>query len=222
MTRGTTMDETTKQASPGGCHGSVSGTRSPNQQQRQEETRWSSHSDSHHSRRLFRVPWWAKSKTNITTDNAFIEARIHSVSPKVGGTVTRVLVKDNQPVKKGDLLVELDPRDYQVQVQNAQAELDMARNQTSGDYAQVGAAKASAELAKARLDQAELDLHRGKALFAKEVIPTGATRPARNPAQDCGITTQGNQGKCAQRAGQPGSLRTRRKRGTGRAEAGEA
>ena len=82
-----------------------------------------------------------------------------------------VAVKDNQPVKKGDLLVQLDPQDYQVQVQNAQAELDMARNQTSGDYAQVGAAKASAELAKARLDQAELDLHRGKALFIKEVIP---------------------------------------------------
>lgn len=115
--------------------------------------------------------WWVKSKTHITTDNAFIEARIHSVSAKIPGTVTTVLVTDNQLVKRGDLLVELDPNDFRVQVENARAELDMARNETSGDYARVGSAKASTDLAKARLDQANLDLQRGKALFAREVIP---------------------------------------------------
>ncbi|HEY6873424.1 MAG TPA: HlyD family secretion protein [Geobacteraceae bacterium] len=115
--------------------------------------------------------WWLRSMTRISTDNAFVEARIHSISAKVPGTVVHVLVQDNQPVKKGDLLVELDPDDYRVRLQNAQAEFDMARNETSGDYARVDGARASVDLARARLDQAELDMQRGKALFAREVIP---------------------------------------------------
>ncbi len=115
--------------------------------------------------------WWVKSMTRISTDNAFVEARIHSISAKVPGTIVHVLVQDNQQVKKGDLLAELDPDDYQVQLKNAQAELEMARNATSGDYARIEGARASIDMAKARLNQAELDLQRGKALFAREVIP---------------------------------------------------
>jgi membrane fusion protein (multidrug efflux system) len=117
------------------------------------------------------ICWWFNGMTHVTTDNAFIEARIHSISSKIPGTVVHVLVQDNQRVKKGDLLVELDPTDYRVQMNNAQAELDMARNETSGDYARVEGARASIDLAQARLDQAELDMQRGKALFAREVIP---------------------------------------------------
>ncbi len=115
--------------------------------------------------------WLVRSKTHITTDNAFIEAHIHPVSPRVPGTVTTVYVHDNQLVKKGEPLVELDPSDYDVRVQVAAADLDMARNETSGDYAQVEAARAMVAHARAGLDQAELDLKRGSALFAKEVIP---------------------------------------------------
>lgn len=115
--------------------------------------------------------WFIRSMTHITTDNAFVEAHIHVISPRVPGTVTAVPVTDNQFVKKGDLLVELDPADYEVRVRVAAADLDMARNETSGDYAQVEAARAAVSHARARLDQAELDLRRGSALFAKEVIP---------------------------------------------------
>ena len=43
----------------------------------------------------------------VMTDDAYIESRIHTVAPKVSGTVLKVLVDDNQAVKKGDLLVEL-------------------------------------------------------------------------------------------------------------------
>ncbi|MCM2359375.1 MAG: HlyD family secretion protein, partial [Geobacteraceae bacterium] len=117
------------------------------------------------------INWWIKSKTRIGTDNAFVEARIHSISAKVPGTVVSVPVKENQPVRKGELLAELDPGDYRVFLENARAELDMARNETSGDYARVEGARASIDLARARLDQAGLDLQRGKALFAREVIP---------------------------------------------------
>lgn len=117
------------------------------------------------------IRWLVKSKTHITTDNAFVETHIHSVSSRVAGTVKTVLVKDNQLVKKGDLLVELDPADYEVRMSREAAALDMAKNETSGDYAQVEAAKASVSNAQARLDQARLDLKRGKALCARDVIP---------------------------------------------------
>ncbi len=115
--------------------------------------------------------WWLQSLTHIATDDAFIEASLHWVGPRVPGTVTKVLVSDNQQVKMGDLLVELDPNDYQLRVANYAAQLDLARNDTSSLYAQVDAARAAVASDRARLEQAEQDLKRGEALFTKEVIP---------------------------------------------------
>jgi membrane fusion protein (multidrug efflux system) len=120
---------------------------------------------------FFGVKWWLRSQTHITTDDAFIDTHVHSVSSRVPGTVTRVYVTDNQYVKRGELLVDLDPADYRVKAASAAAALEMARNETSGEYAQVESARAGVSLARARLDQAELDLKRGEALFLKEVIP---------------------------------------------------
>jgi membrane fusion protein (multidrug efflux system) len=111
------------------------------------------------------------SKTRIETDNAFIEARIVQVSSKVSGTVTRVLVSDNQFVRQGDLLVEIDPRDYQVQMAKAAAGVGVAENETGGEYLKVEASRAALQSARAMNDQAILDQERGDKLFAREVIP---------------------------------------------------
>lgn len=117
------------------------------------------------------VRQWVHSKTHISTDDAFIESHIHSVSSRVPALVKRVAVTDNQFVHKGDVLVELDDSDYRARMKTASAALEIARNETSGDYAQVQSAKATVGVAMARLDQAEIDLKRGERLFAKEVIP---------------------------------------------------
>ena len=119
----------------------------------------------------FAADWFLKSRTHLSTDNAFIEAHIHPVAPRVSGTVTAVLVRDNQLVKKGDLLVTLDAIDYRVAVDKAEAELGIARNETSSDRLQVAASRAAVQSARVQRDQAELDLKRGIALFGKEVIP---------------------------------------------------
>jgi len=58
-----------------------------------------------------------------TTDDAQVDAPVTPVSARVGGTVLRVPVKDNQRVDAGEVLVELDPRDYQVAIDKARAEL---------------------------------------------------------------------------------------------------
>jgi membrane fusion protein (multidrug efflux system) len=120
---------------------------------------------------IISVSLWVRSKTHITTDNAFVEARIYSISAKVSGTVVQVMVQDNQLVKRGDLLVELDPADFRARLANASASLDIAKNETAGIHAQVEAAKAALNADKARLEQAQLDLKRGNALYHKDVIP---------------------------------------------------
>lgn len=114
--------------------------------------------------------WWIRSKTHVTTDDAFIDAHIHQVSPRVPGHVTEVLVEDNQYVKKGELLVVLDPTDYEVQVRKAASDLDAARNEKSQDYARLDSARAREELAAAKLELAGNNLRRGRELFERGVI----------------------------------------------------
>ena len=120
---------------------------------------------------IFGGRWWLWSKSHISTDNAFVESHIHAVASRIPGVVKTVAVRDNQFVKQGELLVEIDPVDYQVRVREAAASLAMAANETSGEYARVDAVKAEVSQSRARLAQAELDLQRGKALFSREVVP---------------------------------------------------
>ncbi len=72
---------------------------------------------------------WHWSQTHVSTDDAFIAAHIAPVSARVGGTVLEVLVEDNQAVKPGDVLVRLDPRDYQVLLAQARAAVEAARGE---------------------------------------------------------------------------------------------
>ncbi len=58
-------------------------------------------------------------KTHISTDDAYVEGNIYTVASKVPGTVKALYVDDNQYVKKGTLLVEIDPVDYDVRVREA-------------------------------------------------------------------------------------------------------
>lgn len=68
----------------------------------------------------------------VSTDDAQIDGHITQVSARVGGTVTKVNVKENQSVDAGTVLVELDPRDYQVAVDRARAELADAQANAAG------------------------------------------------------------------------------------------
>ena len=68
----------------------------------------------------------------VSTDDAQVDGHITQVAARVGGTVTKVNVKENQYVEAGVVLVELDPRDYQVAVDRARAELADAQANASG------------------------------------------------------------------------------------------
>lgn len=74
---------------------------------------------------------WTYLESYESTDDAQIDGHINSVSSRVSGTVTAVYVEDNQSVQAGQLLVDLDPRDYQVALAMAKAGLGAARRQIS-------------------------------------------------------------------------------------------
>ncbi|MBF0320761.1 MAG: HlyD family secretion protein [Nitrospirae bacterium] len=122
--------------------------------------------------------------THISTDDAFIDGSIHTVSAKVSGAVKAVYVKDNQLVKEGELLVELDSAIYEVKVKEAEAALNAeksrfieagsrleAATRALNEYqAKIAAASANVELAGANLTQAELDSKRAGNLFKKDAV----------------------------------------------------
>ncbi|GAB4370829.1 MAG: hypothetical protein Kow00121_11850 [Elainellaceae cyanobacterium] len=71
----------------------------------------------------FGYHWWHYASTHQSTDDAYVVANIHPINARVSGTVNVVLVDDNQNVSQGEVLVKLDPHDYQVALQQAQASL---------------------------------------------------------------------------------------------------
>ena len=76
--------------------------------------------------------WYWRSTFTEDTDDAQVDGDIYQVSARVTGQVTKVFVEENKPVKKGDLLLEIDPTDYQVALDQAQANLASAQ----ADYTQ--------------------------------------------------------------------------------------
>ncbi len=79
---------------------------------------------------------WRYYSVRESTDDAQIDGHIDPISPRVPGTALRVLHDDNQTVPAGELLVELDPKDYEVAVQHAQA--DLAESLANSTAARVG------------------------------------------------------------------------------------
>ncbi len=110
-------------------------------------------------------------KTHVSTDDAFIEGNIHTIASKINGTIKAIYVNDNQAVKKGDLLVEIDPADYAVRLREAQSALGVEKAKLSEAEARIASAKANLELARANLKLSELDKARTENLYKKEVVP---------------------------------------------------
>src|SRR5712691_2857787 len=92
-------------------------------------------------------------ESHVTTDDAYVDGTVALVSSRVAGTVTNVYVEDNWTVKEGQLLLTLDPRDFQVKVDQAQAQLDRARQSVDEMYAGVQAAHSGVSLVQSQLKQ---------------------------------------------------------------------
>ena len=102
------------------------------------------------------------SRAYESTDNAFIQGTVTQISPKVGGYVTKVYVRDNQHVKQGEVLVELDARDYENRLAQAKAQLQAAQAQQKTAQLNVGltstTSAAAVKQAAAGLSQAQANV----------------------------------------------------------------
>ena len=105
--------------------------------------------------------YWLLHRGQESTDDAAIDAHIVALAPKVGGYVVSLNVTDNQLVKKGDVIAEIDPRDYRIALERAQAELASAQAKLSGGGKSYASTQISAPLtvssAQAQVDAAQAE-----------------------------------------------------------------
>jgi len=136
--------------------------------------------------------YWRYASVRESTDDAQIDGHLHPVSARVGGTVLKVLVQDNQYVEAGTVLVQFDPSDYQVALDRAQSDLAeteanlhvsrtevpitslTASSQLSGAEAGVGVAEAevtaaqkAVAAARARLKSAQAKVQEARANYVR-------------------------------------------------------
>lgn len=109
----------------------------------------------------FGIYWYNTGRFLQSTDDAYVRADMSAITPRVGGEILAVHVVHNQLVRKGDVLVEIDPRDYAARVANAQAAVASAQasilaNQEQLKLQQANIAEARANLAATEADQVRL------------------------------------------------------------------
>ncbi|MHB0961128.1 MAG: efflux RND transporter periplasmic adaptor subunit [Pirellulaceae bacterium] len=145
----------------------------------------------------FLMPWVETALHTVSTEDAYVNGHATFVAPRVSGQVMQVLVDDNQRVKKGDVLVQLDKEPFEVQValkraavRVAEANVAAAESQARGLEAQLGAqrwklqnaseqvdaqvALLRSQVAALRTQEAILNRARADHKRAQELVPSGA------------------------------------------------
>ncbi|CCJ06436.1 HlyD family secretion protein [Methylocystis sp. SC2] len=118
--------------------------------------------------------YWDYASHFETTDDAFVDARQYSISPKVSGYLTAVEVTDNQHVSPGDVIARIDQRDYRIALADAEAQLAAAQAsaknldaQIAAQRAQIGASEAQVEQSQAALRFAQQEATRSRTLVQR-------------------------------------------------------
>jgi membrane fusion protein (multidrug efflux system) len=115
------------------------------------------------------VPWVRQSLSTVSTDDAYVNGHVTLVAPRVAGKVVRVLVDDNNRVRKGQLLVRLDKEPYQVQVNIARAAVEASRADLVAAQAQVRGTEGQTRSLRFALEHAIEDVHNRIALLRSKV-----------------------------------------------------
>ena len=153
----------------------------------------------------------AEGFTRESSDDAFLSANVVALAPKVAGQVSKVCVNDNQRVKAGNLLVEIDPRDFEIQVAQrkaalvaAEANVKLIESSISFLGTQVATAEATlkqseAEAAadQAAAEKANADLKRAEGLIENKTISPQEYDAAKATAAAANATLRAGQEKAA-------------------------
>jgi membrane fusion protein (multidrug efflux system) len=98
-----------------------------------------------------------------STDDAFIDGDVTPIAPQVAGRVLRLMVTDNEPVNRGDVLLEIDPSDYQARLDQARANFAATSSQLEQSKAQLAVDQAKAEQQRANIIAAAAEAKRAEA-----------------------------------------------------------
>lgn len=111
-----------------------------------------------------------------TTDDAFIDARSFSLAAKVSGYVSDVAVTDNQHVAAGDVILKIEPRDYQIALDQAKGQVEVANAAIASAEAQIAAGAAAIDEAKAQQNSASAALQyaQDEATRQQQLLKSGA------------------------------------------------
>lgn len=118
--------------------------------------------------------WWGESMRWVVTENAYVKANVVAISADVSGRVVEVAVKENQRVNRGQLLFRLDPRPFEIDVENRRAEL-------AGVKAEIEAKRAEyrSELQAAREAQEKVRYYEGEVARQRQLTERGVGAAAR-------------------------------------------
>src|ERR1700712_1987184 len=116
--------------------------------------------------------WWFATRNQVSTDDAYTDGDAVTIAPKVSGYVVVMNLGDNKFVHKGDLLIKIDPRDYQAQLDQANAQLGQAQAQLNAAQVQLGIARvqypAQLTQAKAQEQTAQANLAQTRAAYERQ------------------------------------------------------
>jgi membrane fusion protein (multidrug efflux system) len=118
-----------------------------------------------------------------STENAYVNADVVPVAPQVAGRVLAVYVKDNQHVKKGDALFDIDPEPFRIALSRAEANLAQAMQNARQDTAEVGVARAQVEQTTLDLNNARASYARARELVAQHFLSQQGADDALNRVQ---------------------------------------
>jgi membrane fusion protein, multidrug efflux system len=114
------------------------------------------------------------------TDDAYVRANIVGVAPQVAGTIIELPVRDNQHVKRGDLLFVVDPRPYQAELDLAKAQLALTELQIGGLNHAIAAARARQQKVQADADYDRQYLNRIVPLLNEDFVTANQVADARS------------------------------------------
>ncbi|HLJ65310.1 MAG TPA: HlyD family secretion protein [Stellaceae bacterium] len=127
------------------------------------------------------VAYWIATRDLESTDDAFIDGDLASIIPRVAGPVVALHITDNQPVREGELLLEIDPRDYATAVASARANHAAAQAQGAVAAANIALARVSTG---AIIAQAEAGVQHAQAALAQARAQVGVAEAEQARARD--------------------------------------
>ena len=133
--------------------------------------------------------YWLYARQFESTDDAFIDGDVVQISPKIASYVTKVYVKSNQQVHKGDLLLELNTQDFEARLEQAKAQLRAAEAQKNQSQAQVDLTRKTTQASQ---NQARSNVATAKSNVQQTALAADAKQSQIRQAQTAVKTAQAN------------------------------